>query len=122
MAIVLSAGLTTACDRGADGEFVPGSYRTREGGVSVRTGDERCAANPGPAACSTVLYSLREGQRIYPICQRRGEAVATNSWWIYADAPRGHRGWVASWYLDHPTNRLPGLPTCTAALITPPRR
>jgi len=35
-------------------------------------------------------------------------------WWVYTEAPGGNRGWVASWFLTCPTNRLPGIDDCTA--------
>jgi len=123
LALVIAVGgaLTSACEPSDNPDYIPGSYGARESGLAMRTGDADCAASPGPTTCPEVLLSLREGQRVYPICQRRGQPVESNAWWLYADGPRGKRGWVSSWYLDHPTNRLPGVPTCTADLIRPRR-
>jgi len=116
--IVLASVLTSGCEGAEDSKYYPGSYRARESGIAVRNGGAACAAQPGTGTCNQILLRLREGQRVFPICQRRGQLVGRNSYWLYADGPRGNRGWVASWYLDYPSNRLPGVPDCTAELLS----
>lgn len=117
--VALAGVLTSGCEPGDDPERAPGWYKAREAGVALRNGGADCAASPGTGNCPDVLLGLKESQRVYPICQRQGQLVGSNPWWLYADGPRGRRGWVSSWYLDHPSNRLPGVPDCTASMITP---
>jgi hypothetical protein len=95
--------------------YVPGSYTVRESGVRLRAGATACNTTPGTGNCANVLTGLEPGDHLYPVCQSRGQLVGRNSWWVYVDAPSGNRGWVASWYLTCPTNRLPEVDDCTAA-------
>lgn len=111
---VLVTLLTTSCEPTDGSEYVPGSYSVRESGVSLRVGGAACGQVPGTGNCPTVLMGLQPGDKLYPHCQLRGQLVASNSWWVYVDAPSGNRGWVASWFLTCPTNRLPGIDNCTA--------
>lgn len=118
---VLGLGLTgftvTGCEQTDGSTFVPGSYTVREAGVNFRAGGQACANHPGPASCPAVLAGLRPGQRLYPICQQHGQLVGRNDYWVHAWGPRGRVGWVSSWYLSYPANRLPELPDCTADMI-----
>ena len=116
--VVAVALVTTGCEPTDGSEYVPGSYSVRESGVSLRTGGTACAGEPGTGNCPSVLMGLQPGNKLYPLCQRRGQLVGRNSWWVYTEAPRGNRGWVASWFLTCPTNRLPGIDDCTAANVT----
>jgi hypothetical protein len=111
----------SGCERADGSSLPPGSYTVRESGVAMRAGPAACAAHPGTGSCPDVLLGLRPGQRLYPVCQRRGQMVGRNPYWLYASGPRGKRGWVASWYIDHPANRLPGVADCTEASFKPPR-
>ena len=113
-AVVLVAVLTTGCEPTDGSEFVPGSYSVRESGVSLREGGVACGQRPGTGNCPSVLMGLQPGNKLYPLCQQRGQLVGRNTWWVYVDAPSGNRGWVASWFLTCPTNRLPGIDNCTA--------
>jgi hypothetical protein len=109
----------TGCEPGAgsqydDGsQFEPGRYSVRESGVALRDGTAACATNPGTGNCGNVLTGLEPGDWVYPLCQREGQLVGQNSWWVYAEGPGGNVGWVASWYLDCPSNILPGIDECT---------
>ena len=114
-AVALVALVTTACEPTDGSEYIPGSYSVRESGVSLRVGGAACGQQPGTGNCPSVLMGLQPGNKLYPLCQQRGQLVGRNTWWVYADAPSGNRGWVASWFLTCPTNRLPGIDNCTAA-------
>lgn len=109
--------LISGCERTDGSVYEPGSYTVRESGVALRGGPAACGTRPGTGSCPDVLFGLRPGQKVYPICQRRGQRVGSNPYWVYVDGPRGNRGWVSSWYLDWPANRLPGIPDCTAEKI-----
>lgn len=110
---VLVALATTGCQPTDGSTYIPGSYSVREAGVSLRTGGAACGSQPGTGNCPNVLMGLQPGNKLYPLCQQRGQLVGRNSWWVYTEAPRGNRGWVASWFLTCPTNRLPGIADCT---------
>lgn len=107
--------LVTGCEPTDGSVYVPGSYTVREAGVRLRDGGTDCNTTPGTGNCPNVLDGLEPGDNLYPVCQSRGQLVGRNSWWVYVDAPGGNRGWVASWYLTCPTNRLPEVDDCTAA-------
>ena len=115
--VVLIALATAGCQPTDGSEFIPGSYSVREAGVALRDGGSACGTVPGRGNCPRVLLGLRPGNKLYPLCQRRGQLVGRNSWWVYVDAPGGNRGWVASWFLTCPTNRLPGIDDCTAGML-----
>lgn len=106
--------LTSGCKPTDGSVYVPGSYSVRESGVRLRGGAEACQTEPGTGNCPDVLDGLEVGDNLYPVCQLRGQLVGENRWWVYVDAPGGNRGWVASWYLTCPTNRLPEVDLCTA--------
>jgi hypothetical protein len=113
VAVAAVAVVTSGCEPTDGSEYVPGSYSVRESGVSLRDGGSACGVEPGTGNCPTVLAGLQPGNKLYPLCQRRGQLVGRNSWWVYTEAPGGNRGWVASWFLTCPTNRLPGIDDCT---------
>lgn len=122
---VLSASMVmvavSGCEHTDSSTSTPASYTVRDSGVAMRTGGSACMAAPGTGNCPQVLIGLQPGQRLHPICQRSGQTVGRNPYWLYAAGPRGKRGWVASWYIDYPSNLLPGVADCTAALLKPPR-
>lgn len=106
--------LVTGCKPTDGSVYVPGSYTVREAGVRLRSGPAACNDTPGTGNCPDVLAGLEPGDKLYPVCQSKGQLVGRNAWWVYVDAPGGNRGWVASWYLTCPTNRLPEVDDCTA--------
>lgn len=106
--------LVTGCEPTDGSVYVPGSYTVRESGVRLRTGPAACNETPGTGNCPNVIAGLEPGDKLYPVCQSKGQLVGRNAWWVYVDAPSGNRGWVASWFLTCPTNRLPEVDDCTA--------
>lgn len=114
--VFMAAGLlgATGCERNDGSVDIPGSYTVRAESVNLRDGDADCDAEPGTGNCPTVLFSLDPGHKLYPLCQRQGQLVGRNTWWVYVDGPRGNRGWVASWFLTCPTKILPGIDECTS--------
>jgi hypothetical protein len=60
-----------------------------------------------------VAGQLQPGQAFEAVCQKQGQNVSGNPWWVYIT--RGDsRGFIASYYVDHPDNQLPGVPVCGA--------
>jgi len=111
---VVLLALISGCQPTDGSTYVPGSYSVRESGVSLRGGGGACNDEPGTGNCPDVLDGLDPGNKLYPLCQSKGQLVGQNSWWVYVEAPGGNRGWVASWYLTCPTNILPEIDVCTA--------
>ncbi|GAA3116021.1 hypothetical protein ACFQ0X_40765 [Streptomyces rectiviolaceus] len=72
-----------------------------------------CDGFPSPGNCPVVSGKLQPGQQFEARCQRKGEAVSGNDWWVFIE--RGDsRGWIASYFVDTPSNQLPGVPVCGA--------
>lgn len=72
-----------------------------------------CDGFPSPGNCPTVSGKLQPGQQFEARCQRQGETVSGNDWWVFIE--RGDsRGWIASYFVDTPSNQLPGVPVCGA--------
>ncbi|MFH8487222.1 hypothetical protein [Streptomyces longisporoflavus] len=72
-----------------------------------------CDGFPSPGNCPVVSGKLQPGQQFEARCQRKGETVSGNDWWVFIE--RGDsRGWIASYFVDTPTNQLPGVPVCGA--------
>ncbi|MGW6062895.1 hypothetical protein [Streptomyces sp. NPDC055189] len=72
-----------------------------------------CDGFPSPGNCPVVSGKLQPGQSFEARCQRKGATVSGNNWWVFIE--RGDsRGWIASYYVDTPSNQLPGVPVCGA--------
>ncbi|MEV0317992.1 hypothetical protein ACIBKX_06995 [Streptomyces sp. NPDC050658] len=70
-----------------------------------------CDGFPSPGNCPTVSGKLQPGQQFEAKCQRKGETVSGNEWWVFIE--RGDsRGWIASYFVDTPDDQLPGVPVC----------
>lgn len=82
-------------------------------GVNVRKdSSEQCNSFPGPGNCPTILTTVSAPEAVYVRCQKLGEWVAINPYWVFISV-RGHRGWMASYYIDNDTNWIDGVPACT---------
>ncbi|MPY62239.1 hypothetical protein [Streptomyces spongiae] len=72
-----------------------------------------CDGFPSPANCPAVAGNLQPNQPFEAVCQKQGEPVGGNPWWVYIT--RGDsRGYIASHYVDTPDDQLPGVPVCGA--------
>ncbi|GAA4933107.1 hypothetical protein ACFPM3_04295 [Streptomyces coeruleoprunus] len=73
----------------------------------------RCPEFPSPGNCPKVTGQSQPGDRLEVTCQTKGQTVGGNPYWVYVDnLNRGFHGWMASYYIDHPDNWLPGVPQC----------
>ncbi|WP_175411166.1 hypothetical protein [Streptomyces sp. TRM64462] len=73
----------------------------------------RCPEHPSPGNCPKVTGRSQPGDRLQVTCQTRGQTVGSNPYWVYVDnLTRGFHGWMASYYIAHPDNWLPGVPQC----------
>ncbi|KAF4405121.1 MULTISPECIES: hypothetical protein [Streptomyces] len=73
----------------------------------------RCDSHPSVANCPVVAGQLQPGDRFEAACQKQGEPVGGNPWWVYASIGDS-RGFVASHYVDVAEDQLPGVPVCGA--------
>lgn len=75
--------------------------------------DLRCPKFPSPGNCPQVTGKAQPGDRLEVLCQMRGETVGGNPYWVAVNnETRGFGGWMASYYISHPDNWLPGVPQC----------
>lgn len=70
-----------------------------------------CADYPSTQTCPDVVNQVNAGQTVYVICQKRGEVVNENPYWLLVEANRSV-GWMASSFIDYPLDRLPDVPDC----------
>ncbi|WP_328773779.1 hypothetical protein [Streptomyces sp. NBC_00286] len=119
-ATALTAGLAgpAAASAGdtSDGASSRASFTVWATDVNVRDNPGNpgaCDAFPSPGNCPVVAGQLQPGQAFEAVCQKQGQNVGGNPWWVYIT--RGDsRGFIASYYVDHPDNQLPGVPVCGA--------
>ncbi|WP_431921670.1 FG-GAP-like repeat-containing protein [Micromonospora wenchangensis] len=106
--------LTLFRGNGKAGFRSPGGvrYGVWQTGVNVRAANATCDASPSVANCPTVVDTLNPGDLILPICQKRGEYVGGNPYWVYGTTPRGKTGWVHGYNIDYTENQLPDVPNC----------
>ncbi|HZP55141.1 hypothetical protein [Actinocrinis sp.] len=91
-------------------------YRVWATNVNIResTWDPAtCALSPSVANCPDIQGQAQPGHDIYVLCQRAGQTVGGNPYWVNVqDNTNGAIGWMASYYIDYPDNRLPNVPDC----------
>jgi hypothetical protein len=73
-----------------------------------------CALAPSVAHCPDIQGQAQPGHDLYVACQRiGGQTVGGNPYWVNVeDLNNGATGWMASYYIDYPDNRLPNVPDC----------
>lgn len=60
-----------------------------------------------------MIGQAQPGDQLEVTCQTRGETVGTNPNWVFVEnRTRGFDGWMASYWISHPDNWLPGVPQC----------
>lgn len=70
-----------------------------------------CPESPSPGNCPDIIGRAQPGDRLEIECQTRGETVGGNPYWVFAhNHTRGIYGWMASYFIAHPDNVLPGVP------------
>ncbi|MGW1544688.1 SH3 domain-containing protein [Streptomyces sp. NPDC002309] len=118
-AVLCALAMTVgAAPAGAAAEQRPASpvFTTWATDVNVREDPSpgyRCPEFPSPGNCPQVAGRAQPGDRLEVLCQTRGETVGGNPYWVFVDnRTRGFDGWMASYYISHPDNWLPGVPQC----------
>ncbi|MEE1927529.1 hypothetical protein V1J52_04890 [Streptomyces sp. TRM 70351] len=114
-AVATLGALAPAPAQAADGPRYP-LFTTWATNVNARTGvpgSMACPEHPSPANCPTVRGQSQPGDQLAVVCQTRGEHVGTNPNWVFAEnRTRGFEGFMASYYIKHPDDWLPGVPQC----------
>ncbi|CCH17834.1 conserved hypothetical protein; putative Integrin domains [Micromonospora lupini str. Lupac 08] len=89
-----------------------GTYTVWTDGITVASTNAACEASPSTTNCSTAIDTLNTGSMFTPICQRTGQVVSGNPYWVYGISSNGQTGWMANWWMDYPDNRIPFLAIC----------
>ena len=93
-----------------------GHFRVWATNVSIRESTwnpTTCALSPSVANCPDVQGQAQPGDDLLVACQRIGQTVGGNPYWVNVeDLSNGATGWMASYYIDYPDNRLPNVPDC----------
>ncbi|MEK8106400.1 hypothetical protein NKG94_16475 [Micromonospora sp. M12] len=75
-------------------------------------GEQRAVLRrPAPWACPNILTKVSAPQHVYILCQKAGETVGGNPYWVYVRV-NGVQGWMASYYTNNATNWIDGLGIC----------
>ncbi|MFE9452170.1 hypothetical protein [Streptomyces sp. NPDC006739] len=89
-------------------------YRTWATHVNVRVSNadpDGCGRYPSVATCPDVRGQVEPGTDFYVYCQGHGQTVGGNPYWLMIGTET-MTGWMASYYVDYPSNRLPDVPDC----------
>ncbi|MCH0564834.1 MULTISPECIES: hypothetical protein [unclassified Streptomyces] len=109
-ALSLSAALPVTAHAAQAGRY----YHTWATNVNVRVSDadpNTCGRHPSVANCPDVRERLQPGTQFYVYCQGPGQTVGGNPYWLMINSGTA-TGWMASYYVAYPDNRLPGVPDC----------
>ncbi|MFF8280983.1 hypothetical protein ACF05T_33830 [Streptomyces lateritius] len=91
-----------------------GYYGVWASGVNVRDGGgETCYLYPSVANCPTVQTTVSNPAQVWVYCQEEGaQVVGGNPYWVRVRTASGHRGYMASYYIDNATNWIDGVRDC----------
>lgn len=109
--------LTTAPTAGAGSASAAQAdryYRTWATDVNVRVSEaapSTCGRHPSVANCPDVRERLQPSKQFYVYCQGPGQTVGGNPYWLMINTDTT-TGWIASYFVDYPDNRLPDVPDC----------
>jgi hypothetical protein len=60
-----------------------------------------------------VRQLVQPDHELYVYCQKIGQKIGVNPYWVLVnDFTQPNTGWLASYFIDYPTNRLPDVPDC----------
>ncbi|MET9147748.1 SH3 domain-containing protein [Streptomyces sp. NPDC058319] len=105
-----TAGARTAAPTVQAGRY----YHTWATDVNVRVSESdpnTCGRHPSVANCPDVRERLQPGKQFYVYCQGPGQTVGGNPYWLMINSDTT-TGWMASYYVAYPDNRLPDVPDC----------
>lgn len=69
---------------------------------------------PSPTNCERIMGQFDPGYRFPVYCQVTNPqaVVGGNPYWVKTEVPDLSTGWIASYFVKNPDNRLPGVPDC----------
>ncbi|MCL7427158.1 hypothetical protein ACFVP3_30440 [Streptomyces sp. NPDC057806] len=71
-----------------------------------------CGESPSTTNCPDVTGQAQPGDQLEVHCQTLGQTIGSNPYWVFVDNhTRGTYGWMASYFIAHPDNKLPGVPS-----------
>lgn len=102
-----TAAHATAADR---------MYHTWATDVNLRANEAdyaTCSRNPSVSNCPNVRQRVQPHHQLYVYCQKQGQNIGGNPYWLLVnDYTMPNTGWIASYYIAYPDNRLPDVPDC----------
>ena len=72
-----------------------------------------CSNFPSTTNCPNIRQRVQPDHVLYVYCQKIGQKININPYWVLVnDFTQPNTGWLASYYIDYPANRLPDVPDC----------
>ncbi|MFD7629801.1 hypothetical protein ACFV7Q_27900 [Streptomyces sp. NPDC059851] len=60
-----------------------------------------------------TFRKIQPHHQLYVYCQKQGQNIGGNPYWLLVnDYTDSNTGWIASYYIAYPDNRLPDVPDC----------
>ncbi|MFF3849071.1 hypothetical protein [Streptomyces sp. NPDC002328] len=91
-------------------------YHTWATDVNLRANEAdqaTCSRYPSVSNCPNVRQRVQPHHQLYVYCQKQGQTIGGNPYWLLVnDYTDSNTGWLASYYIDYPHNRLPDVPDC----------
>ena len=92
------------------------TYRVWATNVNIRENTfdpTSCSGSPSVGNCPNIQGTAQPADTIDVLCQRTGQTIGGNPYWLnVTDLSNGATGWMASYYIDYPANRLPNVGDC----------
>ncbi|MFI9152556.1 hypothetical protein [Streptomyces sp. NPDC053367] len=71
-----------------------------------------CPESPSTTNCPDITGQAQPGDQLEITCQTLGQTIGGNPYWVFAiNHTRGTDGWMAGYFIAHPDNKLPGVPS-----------
>jgi hypothetical protein len=103
---------TTATPAHASG-YGQGWYGVWATNVNVREGgDPTCDNYPSTTNCPNIRTTVSAPEQVWVYCQKAGQTIGGNPYWLIVVNANGVPGWMASYYTDNATNWIDGVPGC----------
>lgn len=111
-----SASNASAASTAATASLADRMYSTWASNVNLRANESNptaCGISPSTTNCPDIRQQVQPHHQLYVYCQKQGQAVGGNPYWLLVnDYTAPNTGWIASYYIDYPANRLPDVPDC----------
>ncbi|WP_328992489.1 peptidoglycan DD-metalloendopeptidase family protein [Kribbella sp. NBC_01245] len=82
-------------------------------GVQFQTWGSSVNVRSDAKTSASIVTTINGPTTVWVLCQKQGDTVTaegvTNNWWSKL---RDQNGYMTNIYIDHPDNKLPGVPNC----------